>query len=121
MYRIEKQYRWSWTEGTGKSARPVGMVSSVCSPSTEQVETGRRLCLPAASLAEQHMLQVQEKPSLKEMRYRENDKRRSWGWRDGSAVKNTDCSSEGSEFKSQQPHGGSQPSVTRSDTLFWSV
>jgi hypothetical protein len=26
-------------------------------------------------------------------------------------VKSTDCSSEGPEFKSQQPHGGSQPSV----------
>jgi hypothetical protein len=26
------------------------------------------------------------------------------GWRDGSAVKSTDCSSEGPEFKSQQPH-----------------
>jgi hypothetical protein len=37
------------------------------------------------------------------------------GWRDGSAVKNTDCSSEGPEFESQQPHGGSQPSVVRSD------
>ena len=36
-----------------------------------------------------------------------------------SAVKSTDCSSEGPEFKSQQPHGGSQPSVMRSDTLFW--
>jgi hypothetical protein len=33
------------------------------------------------------------------------------GWRDGSAVKSTDCSSKGPEFKSQQPHGGSQPSV----------
>ena len=33
------------------------------------------------------------------------------GWRDGSAVKSTDGSSEGPEFKSQQPHGGSQPSV----------
>jgi restriction endonuclease len=31
------------------------------------------------------------------------------GWRDGSMVKSTDCSSEGPEFKSQQPHGGSQP------------
>jgi hypothetical protein len=29
------------------------------------------------------------------------------------------CSSKGPEFKSQQPHGGSQPSVTRSDSLFW--
>jgi hypothetical protein len=28
------------------------------------------------------------------------------GWRDGSAGKNTDCSSEGPKFKSQQPHGG---------------
>jgi hypothetical protein len=30
-------------------------------------------------------------------------------------VKSANCSSEGSEFKSQQPHGGSQPSVTKSD------
>jgi hypothetical protein len=36
-------------------------------------------------------------------------------------VRAPDCSSEGQEFKSQQPHGGSQPSVTRSDALFWSV
>jgi hypothetical protein len=43
------------------------------------------------------------------------------GWRDGSAVKSIDCSSEGREFKSQQQHGGSQPSVMRSDALFWSV
>jgi hypothetical protein len=28
------------------------------------------------------------------------------GWRSGSAVKSTDCSSESSEFKSQQLHGG---------------
>jgi hypothetical protein len=36
-------------------------------------------------------------------------------------VRAPDCSSEGPEFKSQQPHGGSQPSVTKSDSLFWSV
>jgi hypothetical protein len=36
-------------------------------------------------------------------------------------VRAPDCSSEGPEFKSQQPHGGSQPSVTRSDSLFWNV
>jgi hypothetical protein len=41
--------------------------------------------------------------------------------RDGSAVKSTDCSSRGPEFKSQQPHGGSQPSVIESDSLFWCV
>jgi hypothetical protein len=33
------------------------------------------------------------------------------GWRDGSAVESTDCFSRGPEFNSQQPHGGSQPSV----------
>ena len=36
-------------------------------------------------------------------------------------VRAPDCSSEGLEFKSQQPHGGSQPSLTRSDSLFWCV
>jgi len=36
-------------------------------------------------------------------------------WRDSSVVKSTDCSSRGPEFNSQQPHGGSQPSVMRSD------
>ena len=39
-------------------------------------------------------------------------------WRDGSEVKNTDCSSRGPEFKSQKPHGGLQPSVMGSDALF---
>jgi hypothetical protein len=41
------------------------------------------------------------------------------GWRDGSAVKISDCSSKGPGFKSQQAHGGSQPSVMGSDALFW--
>jgi hypothetical protein len=36
-------------------------------------------------------------------------------------VRAPDSSSEGAEFKSQQPHGGSQPSITKSDSLFWSV
>jgi hypothetical protein len=43
------------------------------------------------------------------------------GWRDGSVLKSTDCSSEGPEFKSQQTHGGSQPSAMRSGALFWNV
>jgi hypothetical protein len=43
------------------------------------------------------------------------------GWRDGSAVKTTGCFPEGPEFKSQQPYGGSQPSVMRLDALFWCV
>jgi hypothetical protein len=43
------------------------------------------------------------------------------GWRDGSVVKSTDCSSRGPEFNSKQPHGGSQPSVMISDAPFWCV
>jgi hypothetical protein len=39
-------------------------------------------------------------------------------WRDGSVVTSTDCSSRGPEFKPQQPHGGSQPSVRGSNALF---
>jgi hypothetical protein len=40
------------------------------------------------------------------------------GWRDGSAVKTTDCSSRGHEFNSQQPHDGSQLSAMG---FFWCV
>jgi hypothetical protein len=36
-------------------------------------------------------------------------------------VRAPDCSSKGLEFKSQQLQGGLQPSVTRSDSVFWSV
>jgi hypothetical protein len=43
------------------------------------------------------------------------------GWRDGSVVKSTDYSSRGPEFKSQQPHGGLQPSAMGSGALFWCV
>jgi hypothetical protein len=43
------------------------------------------------------------------------------GWRGGSAVKSTDCSSRGPGFNSQPPHGGSQPSLMGSDALFWCV
>ena len=32
---------------------------------------------------------------------------------------NVCCSFTGTEFKSQQPHGGSQPSILGSDALFW--
>ena len=41
------------------------------------------------------------------------------GWRDGSAVKSTDCSYESPEFKSQQPHGSSKPYIKRSDAHIW--
>jgi hypothetical protein len=55
------------------------------------------------------------------MLYIDHTKMNNKGWRDGSAVKSADCSSEGHEFKYQQPHDGSQPSVIRSDALFWGV
>jgi hypothetical protein len=48
-------------------------------------------------------------------------KKKIWAGEMAQWVRATDCSSKGPEFKSQQPHGGSQPSVTRSDALFWSV
>jgi hypothetical protein len=38
---------------------------------------------------------------------RSNFKRKLEGWRDGSVVKRTDCSSKGPEFKSQQPNPSS--------------
>ena len=41
-----------------------------------------------------------------------------WGWSDGSVVKNTDCSFNGPEFNSQQPHVDLQPFVMGSDALF---
>ena len=41
----------------------------------------------------------------------------TWGWRDGSAVRSTDCSSRGPEFNSQLPHGGSQPSAMGSSVM----
>jgi hypothetical protein len=50
-----------------------------------------------------------------------NKKKKLIGWRDGSVGKSTDCSSEGHKFKSQQPHGGSQPPAMRSDVFFWCV
>jgi hypothetical protein len=42
-------------------------------------------------------------------------------WRDGPVVKTIGFSSRGHEFNSQQPHGGSKPSVIGSNALFWCV
>jgi hypothetical protein len=41
------------------------------------------------------------------------------GWRDGSVVNSTDCSSRAPEFNSQQPCGGAQPPTMGFDALFW--
>jgi hypothetical protein len=62
---------------------------------------------------------TQRKP-VSEKRERERERENPvLGWRDGSVVKSTGCSSRGPEFKSQQPHGGPQPSVMESDGLLW--
>jgi hypothetical protein len=45
-------------------------------------------------------------------RQKHNNKNKNYvsgDWRESSMVKSMDCSSEGPEFKSQQPYGGSQP------------
>ena len=39
-------------------------------------------------------------------------------WSDGAAVKSTLCSFWGPEFNSQQPHGGSQPTILGTNALF---
>ena len=60
-------------------------------------------------------------PARKDQDSRIHRKGSLGGWRDGSVVKSTDCSFRGPEFNSQQPHGGSQPSVMESNALFWCV
>jgi hypothetical protein len=69
---------------------------------------------------------IQRNPVLKtKNKTKQKKPKKTWkqggGEIDGSSVKNTDCSSRDPVFNSQQPHGGSQPSVMGSDALFWSV
>jgi hypothetical protein len=45
------------------------------------------------------------------------EKSKSRGWGDGAVGKGTGCSSKGPKFNSQHPHGGSQPSIRRSDGM----
>jgi hypothetical protein len=81
------------------------MVEQTFNPSIQEAEAGRSLISRTACL----FYRVLGQPGL----HREilSRKTKTGGWRDGSVVKSTDCSSKGPEFKSQQPHGGSQPSV----------
>ena len=81
-------------------------------------------CVPCKSSAVHcHAISPVLQPILKEETWIQNILifKTIKGWWDGSAVKSTDCSSKGPEFKSQQPHGGLQPSIMRSDTLFWCI
>ena len=55
---------------------------------------------------------------LKEIWGKRSIRMKKMGWRGSSVVKSTDCSFRGPEFNSQQPHGGSQPSIMGSDDFF---
>jgi hypothetical protein len=81
------------------------MVVRAFNPSTREAQAGRFLSSRPAWSTNQ----------------KTKTKTKQQGWRDGSVVKSTNCSSEGPEFKSQQPHGGSQPSLMRPDAHFWCI
>jgi hypothetical protein len=69
-------------------------------------------------VSKQKQKQKTKQNKAKKKKKKQTDPR---AWRDGSVVKSMNCSSRGVEFNSQQPHGGSQPSVMRSGALFWCV
>jgi hypothetical protein len=103
----------------------VSLYSPGC-PGTHFVDqAGLELRNPPASASQVLGLKVCATTAPLSLSFKDNIplflKNKKEGWRDGSAVKSIDCSSAGPEFKFQQPHGGSQPSVMRSETLFWSV
>jgi hypothetical protein len=64
---------------------------------------------------------IQRNPVSKNKNKTNKQKKADWAGEMAQWVRAPDCSSKGQEFKSQQPHGGSQPSITRYDSLFWSV
>jgi hypothetical protein len=70
---------------------------------------GRQISEFEASLA----YKVSSRTARATQKNKNSNKKRTnlLGWRDGSVVKGTECSSRGPEFNSQQSHGGSQPSV----------
>jgi hypothetical protein len=93
--------------------------NSLCRPGWSRTQKSACLCLPSAGITgmRHHCLAV-----ILFLIIPINTARKAamGGWRGGSAIK-TEPPSRGHEFNSQQPHGGSQPSVMRSDALFWCV
>jgi hypothetical protein len=83
--------------------------------SQEEGHEQQRICWSRSSLATQWVAEWSEIRVLLE------EKARMQADEMAQRVRAPDCSSEGPEFKSQQPHGGLQPSVVRSDSLFWGV
>jgi hypothetical protein len=89
------------------------VVAHAFNPSTWEAEVGRLLSLrPAWSTSEfQDSQGYTEKPCLEKIKKPTKQ----------TTKKTTGGSSRSPEFNSQQPHGGSQPSVVRSGALFWPV
>jgi hypothetical protein len=67
------------------------------------------------------MIIGKQKQKTKKIKQKKQTKKEPLGWRDGSEVMRTDCSSRGPEINSQQPHGDSQSSVMGFNALFWCV
>jgi hypothetical protein len=99
-----------------KQKTPENHKVSLCrislNPRLGEAETGRSLRMLAVNMV--HLSSLRPVKDL-------TQENQIWDWSDGSMVKSTDCSSKGPEFNSQQPRGGSQPSVMGSNALFWCV
>ena len=89
--------------------------------STQEAEAGRslssRLAWPTKWISGLPRLHTETLSQKNKTKQNKNKRAREMA----QAVKDTDCSSKGPEFNSQQPHGGSRLSVMRSDALFWCV
>jgi hypothetical protein len=97
----------------GPEARGLSNIRRVKTAKTKRKKEGKE--------EEEEEKEEKEEEGEEEVEEEKQKEEEEGGWRDGSAVKSTDCSSEGSEFKSQQPHGGLQPSLMTSDSLSWCV
>jgi hypothetical protein len=63
----------------------------------------------------------EEKEEKKKEKQRKKERKKKKDRQKERKRRSTDCSSKGSEFKSQQPHGGSQTSVMGSNAISWCV
>ena len=94
---------------TSTQLNKLGVVARAIAPSIWEIEA-RSLCVQSQpGLHGPGQLGLQKRPSLG-MRGGKR-KQTNGGWRDGSVVKSTCCSSRGAEFDSQHPRECLQPTV----------